>query len=318
MAVTRSQLLGGPAWVTGTLLNPHAVQFREDTNIQFDQEWDDVLTSLYGKIDQTNKDALVKFDGTPLYYDTAEIAYLWPYIAGVSGSLYPVSSDLTLIVNSTNGDTVTLTSAVITQMPELSLGTTGAVLGKMGVAGIIANSADPSTSANEYYTIVAGGGEPLYTGAPAVASTAGLARQEYTAAWTGITGFTSFQAQDRWTISHELELEPVKIQDRTRAFRFVSYRCMAKCKPIGPTMANIDAALRMQNTGAAGGALLSAGGAVLTITGKSTVTVTINNAGLVSAGFVFGGKPLRQGELGWVSTLQTGSGGTPTAALQLA
>jgi hypothetical protein len=94
---------------------------------------------------------------------------------------------------------------------------------------------------------------------------------------------------------------------------------MAKCKPLGPTMAQIDAALYAQGTGAAGGYRLSTNSANLVITGSSNMTVTIGNAALKTAGYVFGGKPLRLGELGWVSTLPIAAGGAPaTPALALA
>ena len=108
------------------------------------------------------------------------------------------------------------------------------------------------------------------------------------------------------------------IQGRTRAFRLVSYRAMAKCKPLGPAMAQINAALYAQGSGAAGGYRGGTNGANLVISGSSNMTLTIGNAFMVSKGFVFGSKPLRYGEVGWVSSLNIGTGGTPgTAALGL-
>ena len=55
----------------------------------------------------------------------------------------------------------------------------------------------------------------------------------------------------------------------------------------------------------------------LVITGAQTVSVTVKAAALKTAGFVFGGKPLRNGEIGFVSTINVSSG-TATAALVLA
>jgi hypothetical protein len=311
MSVTRSQILGGPAYAA---FNSKNIQFASDTQIVFDEVWDDVEASLYGMIDKTQKDALVKAAGTPLFYDTAQITTLWPYLAATRGTLYPTGGDTACAWNSNNGDVVTLTSALVTKMPDLELGVEGAVLGPMEITGIIGNADDPSATA-AYFSIATG---ESYSN-PAVPNTAVLGRQEFTAAWGSISGFGSFQAQDKWTVSHELKLEPVVIQGRTRGFRFDSYRCMAKCKPLGPTIAQINSALYMQGTGAAGGYRLSTNAANLVITGSSSMTITIGNAGLVSAGFMFGGKPLRQGELGWVSTLGIGSGGAPsTPALALA
>jgi hypothetical protein len=110
----------------------------------------------------------------------------------------------------------------------------------------------------------------------------------------------------------------VKIQGRTVDMKITSYRAMAKCMPAEPTMAQIDAALGVQGQ-MKHGALLSSNTATadLVITGQVSVSVTVKNAALKTAGFVFGGKPLRNGEVGFVSTINV-STGTATAALVLA
>jgi hypothetical protein len=151
--------------------------------------------------------------------------------------------------------------------------------------------------------------------APAIA-VAKIPRQKYTAAWGSVAGFTSFQAQEEWTITHELKLVPVRIQGRTVDMKITSYRAMAKCMPAEPTMGNVDGALLAQGAAAEHGAKLSTTAADLVITGSQTVSVTVKNAALKTAGFVFGGKALRNGEIGFVSTINVSSG-TGTAALVL-
>ncbi len=81
-------------------------------------------------------------------------------------------------------------------------------------------------------------------------------------------------------------------------------------------MAEVDAALLAQGGAAEHGAKLSAKAADLVITGAQTVSVTVKNAALKTAGFVFAGKALRNGEIGFVSTINVSSG-TATAALVL-
>jgi hypothetical protein len=249
-----------------------------------------------------------------VFYDTAALATIFPYLAGVVGTTYPGSTDKSCAWNSNNGDVITMTSALIGKMPDLELGVDGPVLGRMEIWGVIGNGDSPGT-ANSYYTLQTG---QSYSN-PAVPSTAVLGRQEFTAVWGSVAGFTSFQAQEKWTISHEVKLEPLVIQGRTRAFKLASYRVLAKCKPLGPTMSQIDAALYGQGSGATGGYRLSTNAANLVISGSSSMSVTLGNAALKTAGYVFGGKPLRLGELGWVSTLSVASGGAPSQpALALA
>jgi hypothetical protein len=311
MSVTRSQLTGGPAYAN---FNNQNIQFAEDSTVETALVTDVISTSLYGDVDEIYRDLIVKAAGRPLFYDTAALATIFPYLAGVVGTVFPGTTDKPCAWNSNNGDIITLTSALIGKMPDLELGVDGPVLGRMEIWGVIGNGDNPGT-ANSYYTLQTG----QSYGNPAVPNTAVLGRQEFTAAWGSIAGFTSFQASDKWTISHELKLEPVTIQGRTRAFKLTSYRVMARCKPLGPSMAQVDAALAAQGSGAGGGARLSNNSANLVITGSNSMTVTLGNAALKTAGYVFGGKPLRLGELGWVSTLGIANGGTPSqAALTLA
>jgi hypothetical protein len=311
MSVTRSQLTGGPAYAA---YNGKNIQFAEDSSVETALVTDVVEASLYGAMDEIYKDLIVKAAGRPLFYDTAAVSMLFPYLGAAIGTVYPGGTDLPCVWNSNNGDTVTLTSALIGKMPDLELGVDGPVLGRMEIWGIIGNG-DNVSAANSYYTFQSG---QSYSN-PAVPGTAVLGRQEFTAAWGSVAGFGNFQAQDKWTISHELKLEPVTIQSRTRAFRLASHRVMAKCKPLGPTMGQIDAALYAQGAGAAGGYRLSTNAANLVLSGSNSMTVTLGNAALKSAGYVFGGKPLRMGELGWVSTLNIAAGGAPAApALTLA
>jgi hypothetical protein len=316
MSVNRASLLGAPCYAA---YNSKNIQFRGDVNLEAPVRWGDVETALYGKVDKIYEDLVLKASATPLYYDTAQISTMFPYLSAASGTFYPgggtsgSATDVPCAFNSVNGDVFTMTSAIVGKMPDFELGVKP-ILGSMEFWGVIANSANAS-STTAYFSQQTG---QSYSN-PAVPGTAVLGQQEFTAVWGSISGFASFQAQDKWTISHELELEPVIIQERTRAFRLVSYRAMAKCKPLGPTAAQIDAALLAQGSGSFGGMRNSANSANLVITGSQSMTVTVGNAGMVSEGFVFASKPLRQGEVGWVSNLITSAGGSPsTAALALA
>lgn len=311
MSVTRSTIIGGPCYAT---YNDLDYQFGGDAKLDVPSVWDDVNSALYGKFDKIYRDLMLKLSGVPLFYDTAQLADMFPYIAATVGTLYPGDADLTCAVASTNGDLITLTSALIGKMPDFSLGVAGVTLGAMEFWGVIADGGDPS-DANSYFTMQTG----QSYGNPAVPDTAVLGNQEFTASWGSFDAFVIFQAQDKWTISHELELVPVTIQGRTRGFRLASYRAMAKCSPLGPTASQIDAALAAQGGGAAGGNRLSDQSGDLVIVGSNSMTVTIGNAGMVGEGFVFGSKQLRQGEVGWISNLLIADGGVPAdAALTLA
>jgi hypothetical protein len=301
MSITRQTLARGPAYAA---FNGQSFLFSADSKIEIIPTTQDVRAALYGKIDETISDTVVRCSGTPLTWTS--LGTLFPYLAPtvgqrLFGSVSNQSVDLPLTWNANNGDVITVTNAAVTRMPDLHLGVEKDILGPMEFTGLVGNGEDPE-SPNSYYAIATG---QSFT-APALDVTK-LTRQRYTAAWGSFAGFGSFQAQDTWTISHELETSPVKIQGRSIDMVITSYRCMAKCKPAEPTMTNIDAALLIQGTGAKHGRRLSSNSADLVVTGQNLVSITLKNAALKTAGFVFGGKPLRNGELGWVSTWVTSS-----------
>jgi len=300
MSVTRAQLTGGPAYAA---FNTKNIAFAADSEVRTDLVTDVIGTALYGDVDEIERDFIVKATGTPLFYDTAQITTLFPYLTPVIGTTYPAGIT-TCAWNSNNGDVITMASAMIGKMPDFTLGVESPVMGPMEIWGVLPFGTDPN-AANAYYTQQIG---QSYAN-PAVPGTAVLGRQEFTANWGSVAGFAPFQAQDKWTISHELKLGPVVTQGRTRGFKIISYRALAKCKPLGPTMAQIDAALYAQGAGAGGGYRLSANAANLVITGSNSMTVTVGNAALKKAGYVFAGQKLRTGELGWVSTLPIAAGG---------
>jgi hypothetical protein len=296
MSILRSTLTRGPAYAAFDGAN---FQFSGDSKIEIVPTTQIVRSALYGKIDETVSDLAVKCTGTPLTWSSLSV--LFPYLTPTVGQRLYGNADLPLVWASNNGDVFTVANAAVTRMPDLTLGVEKDIMGPVEFTGLIINGGDPE-SANSYYTIATG----QAFSAPSLDVTK-VTRQHYTASWGSVAGFTNFQAQDVWTIRHELELNPVKIQGRTVDMTVSGYRAMARCRPAEPTMANIDAALAMQGTGASQGRRLSATAADLVITGQNSVSITLKNAALKSAGFVFGGRPLRNGELGWVSTWVTTS-----------
>jgi hypothetical protein len=322
MSVTVANLSGGAAFLA---MNSKNIQFESDCSLEMAPTTSVLASALYGKFDEIPTDLLIKFSGTPRYYDTGALSTMFPYTGTfpVPGTFYG-GGNVAAGINSVNGDQFVLNNAMVGKMPELILGAEKVILGPMEIWGLIQSGQNPN-NAGAYYTYNAGGGSCSFANPP-LAGTALMGQQEYTAVFGAVPGLAAFQAQETWTISHELEWSPVLIQGRTRAFRLLSYRALAKCKPADATMSALVSALGMQGANATPGTRLSQlakaanGGASfpsLAISGTSNITVTLGNAALKTAGFQFGSKPLRQGEIGFVSTADLSSG-TPTVPLTLA
>jgi hypothetical protein len=225
----------------------------------------------------------------------------------------------------------------ITKPPDLNLGTNKPILGPIEVTGIIATSAgaggffDPSI-ANSYYTTAVG-----QSFAPPAIDTTSLGRGSYTLTWgagTGVYALSSSQTQDGFTVTHEYKVEARQtLGGLTTDIILTSWRVMVKFIPAGAnaTMLTIQNALLAGGAGGLGssknqlqGGRLGQVAADVTLTGASgtylsqtdlTPVIVLKNASLKTAGFVFGNKPLRNGELGFVTTWgSTGPAGGATAA----
>ena len=148
MAITVATLTGGPAFA---LWATKAIQFADDSKVQLIGEYDDVQAALWGKFKKIHKDLLVKCSGTPLYFDTAYNASLFPYIgAGAIGNFYG-GGNAALNWNSANSDQLIMTNAVVTKMPDVFLGVEKPIFGSMEFTGII-QSGDDASNAAAYFT----------------------------------------------------------------------------------------------------------------------------------------------------------------------
>lgn len=303
MSVTRSTLVSGPCKIVrsgSTLFTEGDLVIAPRLSLQ------DVATSMHGVVGASLDDVVYEATFTPcgVY---AYNSILFPYIGNGSndseqkpGYRIMTDSDVPTVITGRDGGVYTLKASAITQMPDLFLGPTRSLFGPATITAVVANAANPE-DADSFMSV----GSGSYS--DATFNPSAIVRQRYTAAWGAVSGFTSFQAQDFWTVQSQLALEPVQVQGYTRDIRIRSLRYMAKCIPVGPTGAQIEAALRAQGSGAVEGRRQSGGAADLVITG-SGVSVTLKNAALREAGYVFGGVPLRNGEIGLETTIAFSSG----------
>ena len=204
MSISRSLLAGGPAYVNFKAAN---IPLSDDSRLEVAPATSVISAALYGDIDEAYTDLIVKGTGTPLTYDN--LAALWPYLQPAIGQRIFGNADAPFEWLSNNGDLITVRAGAITRMPDLILSVDKAAVGAMEISGVVGNGLD-ADSAGSYYSIQTG-----QAFSPPATATGRIPRQKYTAVWGTQAGFTSFQAQDAWTITHELKLAPVKIQGRT-------------------------------------------------------------------------------------------------------
>lgn len=134
-------------------------------------------------------------------------------------------------------------------------------------------------------------------------------REAWTGAWGSVTGFTSIQSEEEWTIDTTAQFSPLKVQGRTLSMQFDSIKFIARCRPFGPTHTQIVGAYGAHLQGQR----LGSHDLVLTSSATSR-SITLKNAEIKGAGFDFGGTVLGTGEIGFVQEMQFTTG-APTALL---
>lgn len=298
MSLQRSILIGGPAKIfTGAVAfwTPDVLKVRLDPNTN------ELKPTLFGRSGEAVNDLVLQVSSFTPFGLWQNLTTLFPayYLTPTIGARLFGNADVAWKVWSNNQDMLTITAGAVMKPPTITLSTDGPIMGPMSISGVVGNGLDPS-SANSYYLLQSAQADPGGSFA-----TTTYKQQLYTAAWGAVTGFGSFQAQDKWTIELTPKLEPVKVQGWTYDYKLVDISVTAKCIPVGPTSAQIYAAIEES---AAGARLGDKGLGTLTITGADGATsITLNNMALKNRGYAYGAKELRSDELTWVNASVPGT-----------
>lgn len=204
------------------------------------------------------------------------------------------TTDIPTVVTGSDAAVHTIKATALTSMPSILLHPEKAAIGPATITGIIGSAKD-WTSSDAFYEVAASGG----TFADSTWIPSDPLRQQYSAAYGAITGLTDFQMQDGWTIDFRLGYSPVVVQGITRDLKFTSLEVMARGIPVGPTTAQLFAALKVDaaSAGATGRSLYTAAQNLVITGADGTAHVTIPKATLYSGAFTFSGSRLRNGEV---------------------
>jgi hypothetical protein len=291
MSLDRANLRGSAAKITWNGVDLHT---GNDFSVAFAPTWGDVVSAMYGVVDRVETDRVATMSFR-LFGNWESLSVLFPsaVLTPTIGRRIFGTTDLPLVVHAKNNDRFTFHNAQITKLANLYLGLDNEIFSAdVEFTALIKNNANPE-DANAYFTIDTAAYSDSF-------SKANYKRQRYGASWSGVTGFTAFQAKEGFTIDWTMALQAERSANLgTVDFILTNFAGTARGIPVEPTNAQIATAAAMQ--GSALGRLLSASSADLAITG-SGVAVTLKNAGISRHGFAFGSKPLRNGEITWETT----------------
>jgi hypothetical protein len=303
MAIDRTTLIRGPAIITW---NTYEYYSKDDIVVKFGMSTFDVNTSAMGKVDERLDDRMIEVSFTPVgEWEAASKVGLFPGGSAAAGSSWFGASDLPLVITCIDGTRkLTLHNAQITKIPSLLFGATKTLIGPVTFRAINVNNVEWSNAAAVCTEAAGTGSASSFTNFSAIA----VLTQGYTAAWGAITGFTALNSVDGFQADFDLSLVPVTVDSIGLVdYTFDKLDLTLKCQPIGPTTAQMIAALEaggMQGTGAARGKSLNATPVDHNfVISSATVTpfFTARNMSLVSADINYGTQSLRHGECVWKS-----------------
>ena len=291
MATTRQSIVRGPGTVT---FNSVKLFDADGITAEVESSTQEIPSSIAGNIDTIKTDQIGKVTLTPVgEISSALLELLYPYQTPNPGASIMGSTDKSLVISSRAGTKVTFLNAALSKIPDLILSPVKTAFGSAEFTALLANGKLP-TDENSFFkveTAAYSDGEPGRTG---------LSGCHYVGTWgSGQGALTIPDTQDGWTVSFELQLDPVTTDSQgTIDYTFGGLTVRASCTPLGLTEAQIMAALP----------ILSGRGAS-TATTKNLViaaanpglTVTLNNAALVTGPLAWGSTTLRAGQIGFVA-----------------
>lgn len=230
---------------------------------------------------------------------SAALSLFWNQFANMlPGASLFAGADIPTVLHCTDGETITIAASQVTKIPSLMLHPERGAIGSATISGLV-GSGLAYTAASSFLDVGTGA-----TFTDSGFTSAAILRQQYTAAFAGVTGFTSFQAAEGWQIDFNLSATEKPIQGPTRDFRFQGLEVMAKGTQLPePTTSQLYDAMKVKSasSGAVPGREEAAIAAALTITGdvSGTAHVTIPLASIIEADNNFSSIDLRVGDVGF-------------------
>lgn len=292
----RTLIITGPAKV---IFDGATFHSKGDIEVDMDRATFEIVTSLHGKVDERDENVTAKISFEPAG-EWESLAVLWPYGSTAIGASLFGASDKTLVVHSLDGKTYTFQAAALTKMPNIICSATKTLVGAVEFTAIRKKNT-PWSTADSFLAIASSG----YT--DTAFDPSAILTQPYTCAWdtdpTGGAPWDSFETAEGVVFEFDLATAPVVTDtDGIIDYRLAKLGAMARLIPLGPTDAQILAALAIQGSGAARGRSLNSGSRDLVVAGTG-VTVTLKNSGMKTAGYRFGTPPaLRNKEVAFVAT----------------
>lgn len=297
MSVSRTYLTRSPGKIT---FGGQTFYLRDNIKVTPEPKWEAIMSSLHGRVNYTKSDLVVKITA-PVFgeYNTSKAAVMYPSAFTTPTPGASLCSDAALVVQAKNDDRITFHNAFVSGVPNIYLGI----------------DKDLWASDIEFTALIKGGANSEDAAAYWTRDTnsytdTGFAltnfkRQRYSLAWGSIANWTSFELHEGVNLGIDIDVQYDISANHGTVNAYVGENgLIARCSGIPlNSLANLDTLARDQGNalGSIGTGTAGTHSADLVITG-SGVSITLKNAFMEKRFENFGIKPLRMGEVGWIST----------------
>jgi hypothetical protein len=298
--------VGGPCKIVDVA---QVIYTEGDVKLEPKPVYREIPSSLGGALDSVLVDLVWTISGVPKsVWDSGTRASLLPAALTnfvTAGGRVCGSANRAVTVQGSDGEQFAFTRSALSKMPDVFMGLGKSLYTGFEYTGWIGTGKSP-TDPDAFYT--------QSTGVAWTQADYPVTHQEAlcTAAWGAVAGWGTVFAEEGFTLTHELKLNPVKMGNITVDQRVESYRAMVGFKPQGPTTAQLLAAIGLQGTAMGIGTRLSALAHSFVVTGTG-LSVTVPGAALNKGAFEFDSKLNRHGDFGMITALSA-----PGARLTLA
>jgi len=290
MAITRTTLLSGPATAA---FGGRTFVARDGILVTPALELEAVDSDAQGILDATASLAPVKIQFVP-QAGFADLVALYPFLEGAPGTSLFGPADSPLVLVGANGVRLTFAAAAVVQMPDLSLGSRGPVVGAVTFLALGARSL-PVTAANRLVEIDV-------VAAPSFPAVLPQLTDDFAITWSGAP-WLNLRAREGVEVRFAMKTRPVlSAANALLDLTLESLSVMARFTPAtanGPIEADVFSALQAQGT--LPGRLLSQEASALTIAGEH-VWVQLPLAQLSAGALSFDAVRPRVGELVFTAT----------------
>lgn len=326
MAITRT-IVGGPAIIQyGGTAQANTFYTESDITVDVRHETVDINTSQYGRVDRAVRNVSIEVTCTPTGIwsggttnFTDKVALLWPHISTTFGAkLFSATqaAEKTLIIWTLDGAKYTFQSAAVMRMPSLQLSGERILCGPMTFVCIreLATTSNYVQAWNVADTMVV---ESAASFTDSTFAASDILIDTYSAVWGSVTGFTSIETMDGFTVDFNVDMTPQNVDGYgTVDYWITNVTAECRFRPIGPTLSQAIAAMKIQDTGSARGMLMSqiqATNLVISGSAAGRPKLTLYSAQLTQLPGEFGVDKNRVGECVFEAAPQI-SGSTRTIA----